>query len=129
WEDRLESFSAWAEKGQEGRKRLLYLVDEDTEAFNRLLVAFRMPKDTDAEKKARSAAIQEATRYAIHIPLETIRAAVSLLDMLEAMVREGNPTSVSDAGVGALLARAAAEGGWLNVHINLSGLKDKAAAQ
>jgi glutamate formiminotransferase/formiminotetrahydrofolate cyclodeaminase len=127
WEDRLAYFSDWAERGQAAGQRLLQLVDEDTAAFNTLMDAFRMPKDSDNEKKARSAAIQAATLTAIRVPLETLRAATGLMDMLEAMAREGNPNSVSDAGVGALCAQAAAEGGWFNVHINLGGLKDKAA--
>jgi len=127
WEDRTIYFSDWAEKGQSARNRLLQLVDEDTSAFNLVMDAFRLPKDTDEEKRTRSAAIQEATMGAIRVPLETIRIAHETLDLLEPMAREGNPNSVSDAGVGALCARAAAEGGWLNVHINLGGLKDKKA--
>jgi glutamate formiminotransferase/formiminotetrahydrofolate cyclodeaminase len=127
WEDKLPYFSDWAERGQAASQRLLQLVDDDTAAFNTLMDAFRMPKDSDEEKKARSAAIQAATLTAIRVPLETLRAATGLMDMLEAMAREGNPNSVSDAGVGALCAQAAAEGGWFNVHINLGGLKDKAA--
>jgi glutamate formiminotransferase/formiminotetrahydrofolate cyclodeaminase len=127
WEDKLEYFSGWAEQGQAASQRLLQLVDEDTAAFNVLMDAFRMPKESDEDKKARSAAIQAATLTAIRVPLETLRAATGLMDMLEAMARDGNPNSVSDAGVGALCAQAAAEGGWFNVHINLGGLKDKTA--
>lgn len=125
WEDRLAYFSAWAERAQQSRQRMLQLVDEDTAAFNQLMEAFRLPKESDDQKKTRSAAIQAATLQAIRVPLETVRAAAGLMDLLEAMVREGNPNSISDAGVGALCAQAAAEGGWFNVHINLGGLKDK----
>jgi glutamate formiminotransferase/formiminotetrahydrofolate cyclodeaminase len=125
WEERHDYFSDWAVKGQEGRKKLLQLVDEDTRAFNSLMDAFRLPKEGDAEKKLRQAAIEKATLRATHSPLQMMRVASEQFALLEAMTKEGNPNSVSDAGVGAICALAAVEGGWLNVMINLGSLKDK----
>ena len=89
---------------------------------------FAMPKSTDEEKAARSAALQEATLYATQVPLRTMRTAVRIFDVVRAMAAEGNPNSVSDAGVGALAARSAVLGARLNVKINAAGLKDRAAA-
>ena len=128
WEETHTFFSDWAVKGQAGRKKLLALVDEDTNAFNSLMAAFRMPKETDEAKKARTAAIELATLRAIDSPLNTVRTANSLFEMLYEMAAKGNPNSVSDAGVGAVCAMAAVEGGWMNVMINLPGLKDKTLA-
>jgi glutamate formiminotransferase/formiminotetrahydrofolate cyclodeaminase len=125
WEDRHEYFSDWAVKGQAGRKKLLHLVDEDTNAFNRLMDAFRLPKGSDEEKKIRSTAIESATLRATLSPLSLMQVANEQFDMLEAMAAEGNPNSVSDAGVGAICAYAAVEGGWLNVMINLGSLKNQ----
>lgn len=125
WEDRHEYFSEWAVKGQEARKKLLHMVDEDTLAFNSLMEAFRLPKETADEKKTRQAAIEAATLRATYSPLNMMRLAHDQFPLLEAMTAEGNPNSVSDAGVGAICALAAVEGGWLNVMINLGGLKDK----
>ena len=125
WEKRREYFSEWAIKGQEGRKKLMHLVDEDTMAFNSLMDAFRMPKETEDEKKRRQDAIEQATLRATRSPLNMMKVAADQLPLLEAMATEGNPNSVSDAGVGAICALAAVEGGWLNVMINLGGLKDK----
>jgi glutamate formiminotransferase/formiminotetrahydrofolate cyclodeaminase len=124
WDDRLEEFSAWAEKGQRLKDTLLRLVDEDTQAFNQIMAAFRLPKESAEEKAARKQAIQHATRYAIETPMHTMEAAFEVFELAEAMVREGNPSSVSDAGVGALCARAAVHGAWLNVRINTSSLAD-----
>lgn len=125
WEDRHGYFSDWAVKGQEDRKKLLAMVDEDTQAFNAILEAFRLPKETDAEKKTRQTAIANATLRATYSPLNMMRLANEQFPLLEAMTKEGNPNSVSDAGVGAICALAGVEGGWLNVMINLSGLKDQ----
>ena len=108
--------------------RLLWLVDEDTESFNRIMAVFSMPKSTDEEKAARSKAMQEATLYATQIPLETMRASMATFPIIKAMASEGNPNSVSDAGVGALAARSAVLGACLNVKINAAGLKDRAVA-
>ncbi len=128
WDDRWKDFSVWADKGQELIKELLHLVDEDTDAFNRIMAAFGMPKKTDEEKAARTAAIQAATLYATEVPLHTMRASFAAFDICRAMAEEGNPNSVSDAGVGALAARAAVLGAGLNVKINAGSLKDRTVA-
>ena len=128
WDDRWAEFSAWADKGQQLMTELLHLVDEDTEAFNQIMSAFSLPKGTDEEKAARSAAIQEATLYATQVPLKTMKASFRAFDICKAMAEEGNPASVSDAGVGALAARAAVLGACLNVKINASSLKDREQA-
>jgi glutamate formiminotransferase/formiminotetrahydrofolate cyclodeaminase len=125
WDERWEEFSDWAEKGQKIKAELLFLVDEDTRAFNRIMDAFGLPKGTDAEKAARTAAIQEATKYAIDIPFRTMKRSFDAFEVIRAMVEHGNPNSVSDAGVGALCARTAVIGAYLNVKINASGLEDK----
>lgn len=128
WDDRWEEFSDWAERGQALLTELLHLVDGDTDAFNRIMNVFAMPKSTDEEKAARSAALQEATLYATQVPLRTMRTAVRIFDIVRAMAAEGNPNSVSDAGVGALAARSAVLGARLNVKINAAGLKDRTVA-
>lgn len=128
WDDRWEEFSGWAEKGQALLRELLHLVDEDTAAFNRIMDVFAMPKSTDEEKAARSAALQAATLYATQVPLRTMKTAFEVFAIVRAMAAEGNPNSVSDAGVGALAARSAVLGACLNVKINAAGLKDRAAA-
>lgn len=125
WDDRWEEFSDVAEKGRDIQDRLIRLVDEDTEAFNRIMAVFAMPKKSEAEKAARSAALQEATLYATQVPLRTMKTAYETFDVLEAMATKGNPASVSDAGVGALAARSAVLGAQLNVRINAAGLKDR----
>ena len=128
WDDRWREFSDWADKGQSLMRELLYLVDEDTEAFNRIMAVFGMPKGTDAEKAARAEALEAATLYATQVPLKTMATAYRVFDIVEAMAEEGNPNSVSDAGVGALAARSAVLGAWLNVKINAAGLKDREVA-
>ena len=128
WDARWEEFSNWADKGQKIQTELMALVDEDTEAFNRIMSAFGMPKGTDEEKALRSAAIQDATLYATQVPLHTMKASYHVFELCRAMAEEGNPNSVSDAGVGALAARAAVLGAGLNVKINAAGLKDRATA-
>ena len=128
WDARWEEFSNWAEKGQAIQAELMVLVDEDTEAFNRIMSAFGLPKGTDEEKAARSQAIQEATLFATEVPLHTMKASYKVFELCRAMAEEGNPNSVSDAGVGVLAARAAVLGAGLNVKINASGLKDKETA-
>lgn len=129
WDDRWEEFSRWADKGVELEAELLHLVDEDTEAFNRIMTAFGMPKNTDEDKRLRSEAIQKATLFAAQVPLETMKASFKAFKICKAMAETGNPNSVSDAGVGALAARAAVLGAGLNVKINASSLKDKAQAE
>jgi glutamate formiminotransferase / formiminotetrahydrofolate cyclodeaminase len=125
WDDRWEEFSDWAEKGQALKDRLLWLVDEDTNAFNKIMDAFSYPKTTDEEKAVRSNAIQEATRYAIQIPLQVMEVSLKSMEIIKEMAVAGNPNSVTDAGVGALCARSAVLGAFLNVKINAAGLKDK----
>ena len=128
WDDRWHEFSVWADKGQELMTELLHLVDEDTEAFNRIMAAFGMPKKTDEDKAARNAAIQAATLYASQVPLRTMKESFQVFDLCRAMAETGNPNSVSDAGVGALAARAAVLGAGMNVKINAGSLKDRAVA-
>lgn len=128
WDDRWEEFSDAAEKGRNIQDRLIALVDEDTEAFNRIMDVFAMPKGTPEEKTARSAALQDATLYATQVPLRTMKTSFEAFDLLEEMARKGNPASVSDVGVGALAARSAVFGAWLNVKINAAGLKDREKA-
>lgn len=128
WDDRWEEFSDVAEQGRSIQERLIHLVDEDTEAFNRIMAVFAMPKKSTEEKAARAAALEAATLYATEVPLRTMKAAYETFDVLEAMAQKGNPASVSDAGVGALAARAAVLGAHLNVRINAAGLKDRAKA-
>lgn len=125
WDDRWEEFSNWAEKGQRYTSELVRLVDEDTKAFNKIMAAFSLPKGTDEEKKARTGAIQAATRYAIEVPYKVMEAAYGSMEVIKAMAEHGNPNSVSDAGVGALCARTAVMGAFMNVRINASGLEDK----
>jgi glutamate formiminotransferase/formiminotetrahydrofolate cyclodeaminase len=125
WDDRWEEFSGWAEKGTALHTELLRLVDEDTAAFDAIMSAFGMPQGSEEEKSARTAAVQAATRKAIEVPLRTMGAALRAMDVARAMAETGNPNSVSDAGVGALCARAAVRGAYLNVQINCAGLHDK----
>lgn len=129
WDARWEEFSNWANKGQAIQSELMVLVDEDTEAFNRIMSAFGLPKESAEEKTARSMAIQEATLFATEVPLHTMQASYKVFELCQAMAEEGNPNSVSDAGVGVLAARAAILGAGLNVKINASGLKDKQKAE
>ncbi len=126
WDERWEEFSDWAEKGKASHAELTRLIDADTEAFNGLMAAFALPKSTDDEKTRRQDAIQAATREAIEVPLRVMRAAHASMEVIQAMADTGNPNSVSDAGVGALCARSAVMGAYLNVQINASGLQDKA---
>ncbi|HPQ57612.1 MAG TPA: cyclodeaminase/cyclohydrolase family protein, partial [Flavobacteriales bacterium] len=124
WDERWEEFSRHAEEGESIRRELLRLVDEDTRAFDRIMAAFGLPKGTEGEQAARKEAIAEATRGAIRAPLETLRTCVRSMDLMKAMAEKGLPASVSDAGVGALCARAGALGAYLNVRINCAGLDD-----
>ena len=129
WDERWHEFSVWADKGQAIMTELLHLVDEDTQAFNRIMAAFGMPKKTDDDKAARSAAIQDATLYATQVPLRTMKESFKAFEICKQMALEGNPNSVSDVGVGALAARAAVLGAGLNVKINAGSLKDRATAE
>ncbi len=125
WDDRWEEFSNWAEKGQALKDELLFLVDEDTRAFNKIMDAFGMPKGSEEEKKARLNAIEEASKYAMEIPFRVMKKSFESMEIMKAMAETGNPNSVSDAGVGALCARAAVRGAYMNVRINASGVNDK----
>jgi glutamate formiminotransferase/formiminotetrahydrofolate cyclodeaminase len=126
WDERWEEFSDWAERGKRGHDELLRLIDEDTEAFNGLMAAFGLPKKTEADQEARRRAIQETTRRAIEVPLRVMEMALESMEVIAAMAETGNPASVSDAGVGALAARAAVMGASLNVRINAKGIEDRA---
>jgi glutamate formiminotransferase/formiminotetrahydrofolate cyclodeaminase len=125
WDERWEEFSEWAEKGMEIQQRLLKLVDEDTQAFNNIMAAFGMPKGSGEEKAIRSEAIQTATLNAMEVPLSVMETSLASFEVIRAMVEKGNPNSITDAGVGALCARTAVLGAWMNVRINASGLTDK----
>jgi glutamate formiminotransferase/formiminotetrahydrofolate cyclodeaminase len=128
WDDRWKEFSQWAETGQKVKDELLYLVDEDTQAFNRIMEAMGLPKGSEQEKAARKAAMEEATRYAIEVPMRTVEKSFEVFALCAAMIENGNPNSISDAGVGVLCAKAAVTGAYLNVKINASGLEDKTYA-
>jgi glutamate formiminotransferase/formiminotetrahydrofolate cyclodeaminase len=125
WDDRWEEFSDWAERGQHYKNELTKLVDLDTAAFNKIMASFNLPKATDEEKKARTQAIQDATKYAIEIPFKVMQAAYQSMEVIRAMAETGNPNSVTDAGVAALCARTAVLGAFMNVRINASGYHDK----
>jgi glutamate formiminotransferase/formiminotetrahydrofolate cyclodeaminase len=129
WDDKWEYYSKWAEKGQRYKNKLLYLVDEDTNAFNRIIEGFRMPKGTDEEKVTRSKAIEEATKYATEIPFQVMETAFNSMEVMQAMVKEGLQSSLSDAGVGAICARTAVVGAYFNVRINAKDIKDRAFAE
>ena len=126
WDERWEEFSDWAEKGKYYHDELLKMVDEDTNAFNRIMDAFGLPKKTQEEKAARQRAIQEATKFAIEVPFKVMNLCYESMSVAKAMAEIGNPNSVSDAGVGAMAACAGVRGAYLNVKINASGLDDKA---
>ena len=126
WDDRWEEFSAWAEKGQQFKNELLRLVDADTNAFNRIIQAFALPKANEEEKGIRNNAIQDATKHAMEIPFKVMEAAYASMEVISVMVEKGNPNSVTDAGVGALCARSAVIAAFLNIRINAAGYNDKA---
>jgi glutamate formiminotransferase/formiminotetrahydrofolate cyclodeaminase len=125
WDERWEEFGNWAEKGQELKTALLKMVDEDTNSFNAIIDAMRLPKATEEEKAARNEAIQTATKYAVEVPYKVMQLSLQTFEIIEAMTKIGNPNSVTDAGVGALCARAAVLGAYLNVKVNLGGIKDE----
>lgn len=124
WDERWEEFSNWAEKGQYYKETLLNMVDEDTNAFNKIMDAFGLPKSTNEEKAARKQAIQDSTKYAIEVPFKVMKLAYESMEVIKAMVEIGNPNSITDAGVGMLAARSAVMGAFLNVKINAAGLED-----
>jgi len=125
WDDRWEFYSEWAEKGQEYKTRLLYLVNEDTSAFNKIIDGFRMPKSTDIEKELRKQAIEDATKYATEIPFQVMQTAQKSMEVMQVMAKEGLQSSLSDAGVGTLCARTAVIGAYFNVRINAKDIKDQ----
>ena len=125
WDERWEEFSRWAERGQRLKDELLRLVDEDTRAFDQVMAALAMPRSTDAEKAARAGALERANVGALEVPHRVMHVVSEAFDLLEAMARDGNPASASDAGVGVLCARAAIRGAWLNVLTNAGGIKDR----
>ena len=125
WENQWEFFSNYAEKAQSLKKQLLNLVDEDTNAFNKIMLAFQLPKSSDDEKAIRKEAIQNATKYAIEIPFKIMETAYQCFDIIKAMIENGNPNSVTDAGVGALCVRSAIVGAYLNVKVNAASCNDK----
>jgi glutamate formiminotransferase/formiminotetrahydrofolate cyclodeaminase len=129
WDDRWEEFAIWAERGAEMQKRLLELVDEDTEAYNGILKAFEMPKKSDEEKAARAAAVEAATLHASLVPLTVMKEAYKVFELLQEMTAKGNPNSVTDGAVGVLAVRACIRGAFLNVKINVKGLKDTSKAE
>jgi glutamate formiminotransferase/formiminotetrahydrofolate cyclodeaminase len=125
WDDQWETFSQWAEKGQYYKNELLKLTDADSRAFNLLMNAFNLPKTNEEEVAVRTKAIQEATRLAMEIPFSVMQTAFESMEVIKAMAEMGNPNSVSDAGVGALCARSAVLGAFLNIRINTQGCEDK----
>ena len=125
WDERWEEFSDWAEKGKKYYDELIKLVDEDTNAFNNIMTAFGLPNKTETEKAERKNAVQKATKYAIEIPFKVMELAYQSMEVIKAMAETGNPNSVSDAGVGALCARSAVMGAFLNVKINSANMEDK----
>src|SRR5438874_4694234 len=125
WDDQLQYFSNWAVKAQQLKDELLSLVDDDTAAFNKVMDAFALPKGSSEEKVARSAAIEQATKYAAEIPLKVMETSSKSYQLLSDMAEKGNPASISDVGVGLLAVRACVEGAAMNVRINLGGLKDE----
>ena len=125
WDDRWEEFSNWAEKGEQLKNELLQLVDEDTRAFNRIMTAMALPKASAEEKAIRAKAVSAATKYAIEVPFKVMQTAYKSMDIIKAMTISGNPNSVSDAGVGALCARTAVMGAYMNVKINAAGFDDQ----
>ncbi len=125
WDERWEEFSEAAERGQKIKDALLRAVDEDTDAFNLIMAAFGLPKVTSEEKAIRVAAIQSATRTAIEVPFKVMQLSFESFPLIKQMVETGNPNSVTDAGVGALCARAAVRGAYMNIQVNTSGLDDK----
>ncbi|WP_347925885.1 glutamate formimidoyltransferase [Pontimicrobium sp. SW4] len=129
WDERWEEFSKWAEKGQTYKNKLLALVDEDTNAFNKIIEGFRMPKATDEEKKARAAAVESATIYATEVPLLVMETACDSMEVMMAMAKGGLQNSLSDAGVGALCARTAVYGAYFNVRINAKDIKNRETAE
>jgi glutamate formiminotransferase/formiminotetrahydrofolate cyclodeaminase len=128
WDDQWKFYSDWAVKGQAYKNKLLFLVDEDTNAFNKIIEGFRMPKSNNEEIETRKEAIENATKYATEIPFEVMETAYNSMEVMQAMLKEGLQSSLSDAGVGALCARTAVIGAYFNVRINAKDIKDRSFA-
>ena len=129
WDEKWEFYSKWAEKGQQYKKELLFLVDEDTNAFNKIIDGFRMPKSNEEEITLRKEAIENATKYATEIPFKVMETAYNSMEVMMIMAKKGIQNSLSDAGVGALCARTAVVGAYFNVRINAKDIKDRAFAE
>ena len=125
WDDKWEEYSNWAEQGINYQNKLLELVDEDTNAFNKIIDAYRMPKDNDENKNKRTDAIQEATKYAITVPFKIMETSYKSMSIIKKMAEIGNPNSITDAAVGALCARTSVLGAFLNVRINCKDCEDQ----
>ena len=125
WDSKIPEFSVWANKGQVIKDKLLWLVDEDTNSYKAIMEAFKLPKETAEEKIKRKAAVQVATIYAVEIPLEVMETSFKVYEIAKEMVIKGNPNSITDAAVGALCAKTAIAGAYLNVKINISGFENK----
>tara|TARA_R110001592_G_scaffold45282_1_gene144866 strand:+ start:2392 stop:4074 length:1683 start_codon:yes stop_codon:yes gene_type:complete len=129
WDDRWEEFSKWSVKGQVYKNKLMFLVDEDTNAFNKIIDGFRMPKSSEEEKNLRAQAIENATKYATEVPFQVMETAFQSMEVMQAMLKDGMQTSLSDAGVGILCAKAAVTGAYFNVKINAKDIKDRTFAE
>lgn len=129
WDHRWKEFSDWAVKGQQYKNKLLHLVDEDTNAFNKIIDGFRMPKDTDEQKRLRAEAIEDATKYATQVPFTVMETAYQSMEVMQAMLKDGMQSSLSDSAVGILCAKAAVTGAYFNVKINAKDIKDRAFAE
>ena len=129
WDDKWEYYSDWAVKGQAYKNKLLFLVDEDTNAFNKIIEGFRLPKSNNEEKEARKLAIENATIYATEIPFQVMETACNSMEVMQAMIKDGLQSSLSDAAVGALCARTAVIGAYFNVRINAKDIKDRGFAE
>ena len=129
WDDKWEFYSEWAEKGQAYKDKLLFLVDEDTNSFNKIMDAFRLPKDSEADVAARKAAIEAATQYATEVPFQVMQTALDSMEVMHAMLKDGLQSSLSDSAVGILCAKTAVFGAYFNVKINAKDLKDRAFAE
>ncbi|MBT4560528.1 MAG: glutamate formimidoyltransferase [Planctomycetes bacterium] len=127
WDSRWEEFSDWAEKGKVCHQELVALIDRDTEAFERIMMAWRLPDKSDSEKAAKEEAVQAATLFAIETPFRVMEVSLQSMDVARAMADIGMSASASDAGVAALCARSAVMGAFLNVRINSGDLTDKTA--
>jgi glutamate formiminotransferase / formiminotetrahydrofolate cyclodeaminase len=125
WDARWEEFSDWAVRGLAYQNKLLGLVDEDTNAFNKIIDAVRMPKGSADEKATRHQAMQDATKYAVEVPLDVARTCLASMEVMKAMAEHGNPNSVTDAGVGGMCARTGVIGATMNARINVGDLDDK----